>query len=258
MARSPLEASHILIEPVSKVSFQLSDDSTIFMSDYLCNLSSSPSSHSVLHNTTSNMIVSIYLKSFNMNHLLNVSFFYLIVCFLPYHSAVVGTGIPPSSTTTTFNASGPMNVPVDALARCTDSTDWISPAYVQEDCETAVNSIFGHDVQRYGDIKLEFVDQGAAFSGKLPFIQTPRGYRFRSCTMAIVMLQHFSNSPPGTVPGMRPGHSSTRDISNLREASTAAANTLYRCVHTQRQLGWTEFGKKSMSSKSFYWCFGDC
>ena len=142
------------------------------------------------------------------------------------------------------------NAPTNASARCTGMNEWVKLRYSPEDCRIAVSDIFGQDVRTYGEIKLEFIRLVTDPSGQLPFIQKPRKYRFRSCIVAIVMLDLFPKSRPELVPGSGPSPFPSTDISTLREASTAATDTLYGCVQRKSGLGWSATGKGLVFLKS--------
>ena len=191
-----------------------------------------------------------FVKFSSKNLLLCISFLCLSTYFRLAEGGILKGDKPlnelkPSFLSLSYNVSGPVSAPAGAPVHCTDSNEWTNPLFIQQDCEDAVNKIFGWDVRIYGDIKLEFVGPGTTPSGRLPFMQTPRGYRSRSCTMAVVMLDLFG---PGKVPGTGPGPFPTTGISNLREAFTAATNTLYHCVQGKKQVGWSGFGKQQSFS----------
>ena len=185
-----------------------------------------------------------FVKSLSTNVLLSISIVYLNLSLRLVDCAILRLGKPPPTalkpffTSLPFNVSGPVSALANAPARCTDSDDWVRPSFIQDDCRAVVNTIFYGDVRNYGDIKLEFIGLGTDPPTKLPFMQTPRKYRYRSCIMAIVMNDLFG---PGEVPG---SPFPPRDVSNLREAFTAATDTLDRCVQRKRQAGWADIGKQ--------------
>ena len=186
------------------------------------------------------------VKTSSTNFLLSISLIYLNISLPLVEGAILifdkppPTNSKPFSTSLSYNVSVPVNAPTNAPTRCTDSTNYIKPSFIQEDCIAVVHNEFGQDVRKYGEVKLEFVELGTDPSGRLPFIQTPRKYRYRSCVMAIVMNELFL---PGEVPGTGPGPFPTRDLSTLREAFTAATDTLYGCVQGNGEAGWSDIGK---------------
>ncbi len=195
------------------------------------------------------------LKSSSTNSLLSLPFFYLTIPPLLVEGASFNAikplpiSLAPSSRSLSYNVSEPVIALAIAPVRCTSLDEWVKPRYIEEDCNHVVHNIFGPEVERYGDIELEFVDLGTAPSGQFRFMQTPRKYRFRSCTMAIVMLDFFI---PGEVPGTGRGPFPNKDISTLRQAFTAARNVLHLCLQIRRELGWLEIGKGLLLSRPLY------
>lgn len=120
------------------------------------------------------------------------------------------------NTTTASFSSGP---------QCHDSPDWTTSSFLGGDCYTAIDKFTNFESHKWGPAYLEFVSRDIILAHPSIWAQrTPRKYRYKSCTLAIVMLRDL---PPGIVPGGEYPHS---DLGNYVQLEKAARRILAKCI----------------------------
>ena len=116
--------------------------------------------------------------------------------------------------------------------QCIDSPDWATLRFSPEDCYTVIANFHALEVEHYESMMVEFF--AANIHPTIPslFTQlTPRKYKYRSCTMAIVLLRDL---PEGLAPGINFPKS---DLSTYVSVETAAKIVLQACLSPVRGKG---------------------
>ena len=109
---------------------------------------------------------------------------------------------------------------------CIDSPAWVTSSFLAGDCLTCIDKLHNREVDIWSTAFLEFF----SYRTQLPYPpsiwaqRTPRKYRYKSCTLAIVMLKDM---PEGVVPGRGfPGS----DLSSYAFLEMTARNVLIKCM----------------------------
>ena len=109
------------------------------------------------------------------------------------------------------------------IPQCLFSDEWITPSFLAGDCYTCIDKLHNREIDKWHTIPLNFV----SYHTPQPSIWTqgtPRRYRYKSCTLAIVMLQDM---PPEIIPpGGFPGH----DEVSYVELELTAREIIARCL----------------------------
>ena len=109
---------------------------------------------------------------------------------------------------------------------CIDDPSWVTSSFLAGDCYTCIDKLHNRDVDVWSGAFLEFFSY-ATLPPTPPSVwaqRTPRKYRYKSCTLAIVMLRDM---PEGTIPGR--GFPGT-DLSSYAFLEMAAKNVLAKCM----------------------------
>ena len=146
--------------------------------------------------------------------------------------------------------------------QCTDNSTWIGTGSTTVDCIGAVQRLYDAEVKPFSDTDFEFLSEKAP-ARSLPSMRTPRKYTvgkcqcssqnrclytFRnssakefegSCTLAIVMLNFFSN---GELPGGVEGPFASRDVTSFYEIWQAAQQIEATCLMQKSRPGWAAEG----------------
>ncbi|KAL6719734.1 hypothetical protein ACLMJK_001655 [Lecanora helva] len=125
---------------------------------------------------------------------------------------------------------------------CNEFADWIGPGIIQEDCQAAINELYLDDLEPRGGQEYEFLRRGVSRESYFPWVTTPRKHWYRTCVVAIVMLDTFM---PGTLPG------EASDLPTLKSDTTTfnkiweVANSVFNvCVKRGRpNAGWGYAGE---------------
>lgn len=118
--------------------------------------------------------------------------------------------------------------------QCIDSPDWVTPFFEGSDCSVAIDKFHNREYPVWSTTYLEFFTY--RLYPPLPSIwaqRTPRRYRHKSCTMAIVML---SDMPPGIVPPPASRYSAS-DLASYSDLERAARGVLMKCISPIRKQG---------------------
>ena len=137
--------------------------------------------------------------------------------------------------------------------RCTNSTQWVGRGYKPEDCASAIRLLFTrnqqHLVQDY-----DFLAHGEIPSSSHPVARTPKRYIQGTCTIAIIMLEFFTESgvklpdQPETLPTRR------SDITSWLAIWRAATRIWTRCGEDS-VMGWQAGGHEEAIGL-FMWTTG--
>ena len=114
----------------------------------------------------------------------------VLAILLPNFPTTVSQPLNPSPTTnlSTFNVSSEL--------QCINSPEWATSGFLAGDCYTAIEKFRDREVEKYGATTLEFLAAGMTpIFPSLFWQSTPRRYKYKSCTMAILMLKDL----PGDV-----------------------------------------------------------
>ncbi len=157
---------------------------------------------------------SMWLQGFAIMFSFKAFYFFTIIGSARLITCIPLTTSPPlvlpSSSNTTF--------PILRNLQCIDSPDWATPHFLASDCYTAIDKFVNREVMVHGnrfpllsapssDLTKFYIAGGTIYEflsrGMSPayprFAQTtPRRYKYKTCTMAIVMLVDL---PGGAVPG---------------------------------------------------------
>ena len=109
---------------------------------------------------------------------------------------------------------------------CIENSAWVTSSFLAGDCLTCIDKLHNREVDTWSTAFLEFVSYRTVIPSP-PSIwaqRTPRKYRYKSCTLAIVMLKDM---PEGTVPGS--GFPGT-DLSSYAFLEMAARNVMAKCM----------------------------
>ena len=120
---------------------------------------------------------------------------------------------------------GQSNSNSEVCVECINSHDWATEHFLAGDCYTALDKFHNREVDKYNSMMLEFLAAGLNPPFPSRFAQTtPRKYKYKSCTMAIVMLKDL---PGGAVPGTS---FPTSDLCTYIQLENAAKNVLEGCL----------------------------
>lgn len=109
---------------------------------------------------------------------------------------------------------------------CVENPSWVTSSFLAGDCYTCIDKLHNREVDIWSTAFLEFFSYRTSLPSP-PSIwaqRTPRKYRYKSCTLAIVMLKDM---PEGTIPGK--GFPGT-DLSSYAFLEMAARNVLAKCM----------------------------
>lgn len=124
-------------------------------------------------------------------------------------------------------ANAAVNATNEGEPICINSDLWSTRTFRPRDCVSAIQ-LFTNDISRPGGAIFEFLAAGAAPTTSLPTQQTPRKYKFKSCTMGIVLLGFFE---PGELPGVPPGTLFPRtDMASYQDLWKAVERVRTRCL----------------------------
>ena len=121
------------------------------------------------------------------------------------------------------NMTGPPH-PSDPV--CVENATWVTSSFLAGDCYTCIDKLHNREVDIWSTAFLEFFSYNTV-PPHPPSIwaqRTPRKYRYKSCTLAIVMLKDI---PDGTLPAR--GFPGT-DLSSYAFLEMAARNVLAKCM----------------------------
>lgn len=108
--------------------------------------------------------------------------------------------------------------------RCIDSPDWVTPSFVGGDCHTAIVK-FHRETVVWNTVDLSFLSyQATPPLSSIWDQETPRRYRYKSCTLAVVMLKDLPHemTPARPYPGI--------DTSSYASLERAAREILASCI----------------------------
>ena len=143
------------------------------------------------------------------------------------------TLLPPSNLSISINTSF-VPRPITTDPQCIDSPNWVTPFFKGSDCSIAVDKFHNREYPIWSTTYLEFF--AYRFYPPLPSVwaqRTPRRYRHKSCTMAIVML---GDMPSGIVPPPATRYS-TSDLASYADLERAARGILLKCISPVRKQG---------------------
>ena len=174
------------------------------------------------------------------------------------------------STVSYLASSAAISLTTDSSAnrnQCTDKSTWIGTGSTTVDCIGAVQRLYDVEVKSFSDTDFEFLSQKAP-ARSLPAMRTPRKYTVGkcrcspqtrclstfmnssakgfegSCTLAIVMLNFFSN---GELPGGVEGPFASRDVTSFYEIWQAAQQIEATCLMQKSRPGWAAEGSPPFS-----------
>ena len=150
-------------------------------------------------------------------HILPVFIFVALSSAFPFTQSNYSHLLPHQNVTGQPHPSDPV---------CVENPSWVTSSFLAGDCYTCIDKLHNRDVDIWSTAFLEFFSYDTLLP-KPPSIwaqRTPRKYRYKSCTLAIVMLRDL---PEGTVPGR--GFPGT-DLSSYAFLEMSARNVLAKCM----------------------------
>ena len=160
-------------------------------------------------------------------------------------SLILPVSLPASDLRIDLNTtSNPL--PIAAEPKCIDSPDWVTTSFEGSDCFVAIENFHNREYTVWSTTFLEFF--AYRYHSHLPSVwaqRTPRRYRHKSCTMAVVML---TDMPPGivTTPAQR---YSVSDLASYADLERAARSVFSKCISPVRRLGKGLNGRKFEGAK---------
>ena len=109
---------------------------------------------------------------------------------------------------------------------CGEFPTWVTSSFLAGDCYTCIDKLHNREVDIWSAAFLEFFsyDTISPYPPSIWAQRTPRKYRYKSCTLAIVMLKDM---PQGILPAR--GFPGT-DLSSYTFLEMAARNVLAKCM----------------------------
>ena len=109
---------------------------------------------------------------------------------------------------------------------CGEFPTWITSSFLAGDCYTCIDKLHNREVDVWSTAFLEFFSYRTPppYPPSIWAQRTPRKYKYKSCTLAIVMLKDI---PDGVVPAR--GFPGT-DLSSYAFLEMAARNVLAKCM----------------------------
>ena len=157
----------------------------------------------------------------------------LTVCAMILFSAIrailVISALTTSSPVTTPNHHQPTlstNLTTSQqllIPQCLYSDEWITSSFLAGDCYTCIDKLHNREIDKWHTIPLDFVSYHTPQTS-IWTQGTPRRYKYKSCTLAIVMLKDMP--PEIAPPGGFPGH----DEVSYTELELTAREIIARCL----------------------------
>lgn len=144
--------------------------------------------------------------------------FLFLATFLAHHSQSTSPHptLPPATTNISFNPSN---------YRCVDKPEWTTQSFLAGDCYSALDKFHNRKVDRYSSMTVEFYAANVTPYYPSHFWQaTPQKYKYKTCTLAIVMLRDM---PPSEVPVTT---TQSTDLSSYLYVEMAARTVLKECL----------------------------
>ena len=108
--------------------------------------------------------------------------------------------------------------------QCLNSEDWVTPSFLPGDCYTCIDKLHNRDTDKWHTIPLDFVSYLTPQHKPSTWTQTtPRRYKYKSCTVAVVLLKDM---PGATPPGKYPAH----DEVSYAAVELSAREIIARCL----------------------------
>lgn len=172
--------------------------------------------------------------------------FLFLATLLAHHSQSTSPPLtlPPATTNISFNPSN---------YKCVDKPEWTTQSFLAGDCYSALDKFHNRKVDRYSSMTVEFYAANVTPYYPSHFWQaTPQKYKYKTCTLAIVMLRDM---PPSEVPVTT---AQSTDLSSYLYIEMAARTVLKECLSVVLPNGKASGGALGFVNPTGYDIVGTC